>query len=117
SPWGKVAEVELKLLRKLMLKAWPKQTAATGTLKVGLVEVQNGFSLEPQGSPALDFDGVKACRVWGQRLGGGVAFDGFGIASQALDRGDRDNDEGLARRRDGRAPDHPGDRAMGHRRP
>src|SRR3989441_587110 len=78
TPWGKVAEVDLRLLPQQQLKVTPKQIAANYILQLSSLELQDVINQELQENPALDLEEVQACPLCGQPLAGRVCLNCFG---------------------------------------
>src|SRR2546422_1381373 len=88
SPWGKVAEVDLKLLPQQQLKVTPKQIAANYILQLSSLELQDVINQELQENPALDLDEIQVCPLCGQSLTGRVCLNCFGIGNRPYKGGD-----------------------------
>src|SRR5947209_8959010 len=88
SPWGKVAEVDLKLLPQQQLKVTPKQIAANYILQLSSLELQDVINQELQENPALDLDEVQVCPLCGQPLAGRVCLNCFGIGNRPYEKTD-----------------------------
>src|SRR2546422_975168 len=88
SPWGKVAEVDLKLLPQQQLKVTPKQIAANYILQLSSLELQDVINQELQENPALDLDEIQVCPLCGQSLTGRVCVNCFGIGNRPYKGGD-----------------------------
>src|ERR671937_3157334 len=78
SPWGKVAEVDLKLLPQQQLKVTPKQIAANYILQLSSLELQDVINQELQENPALDLEEVQVCPLCALPLTGRVCLNCFG---------------------------------------
>ncbi|TME27639.1 MAG: RNA polymerase factor sigma-54 [Chloroflexi bacterium] len=95
SPWGKVAEVDLKLLPQQQLKVTPKQIAANYILQLSSLELQDVINQELQENPALDLDEVQVCPLCGQPLTGRVCLNCFGVGKTPYKGGDDGETEPL----------------------
>src|SRR5204863_8972801 len=78
SPWGKVAEVDMRLLPQQQLKVTPKQIAANYILQLSSLELQDVINQELEENPALDMEEVQACPLCGNPLTGRVCLNCFG---------------------------------------
>src|SRR5438094_9722544 len=94
SPWGKVAEVDLKLLPQQQLKVTPKQIAANYIPQLPSRGIQDVINAELQDNPALDREETKVCPLCGEPLQGRICLNCFGLANKPP-RGDEPETEPL----------------------
>ena len=76
--WGKVADVDLRLLPQQQLKVTPKQIAANYILQLSSLELQDVINQELEENPALDLEEVQVCPLCGNPLTGRVCLNCFG---------------------------------------